>query len=58
MMQQLDLFHWADARPTAEVIEWIPHLARKLWLDRRSEPIQHEARILPLFDHAREKKVS
>ncbi|KAB2706489.1 hypothetical protein [Brucella lupini] len=38
-MKQLDLFEWASTRRTAQVINWIPHLAKRMW-EERNIPIQ------------------
>lgn len=47
-MTQLDLFDWAEQRPTAEIINWIPHLARRMWAERGQPAAQHEAQIMAL----------
>lgn len=31
---QLDLLEWAAKRPTATIIDWIPHLAKRMWCER------------------------
>lgn len=38
-MKQLDLFEWASTKPTAQIINWIPHLAKRMW-EERNNPIR------------------
>lgn len=52
-MTQMDLFEWAASRPTAQIIRWIPHLAKRMWEERGQAPGQHNAVIVgfPNCDH-------
>lgn len=45
--RQLDLFAWADARPTAKVLSIIPGLARRMWAERHKEQPNNPPHILP-----------
>lgn len=47
-MKQLDLFEWASSRTTAQVINWIPHLAKRMW-EERNHPIQPQQATIMSF---------
>lgn len=45
---QLDLFAWAAARPTAKVISAIPGIAKRMWRERHMEQPNNPPHIVPL----------
>lgn len=45
---QFDLLDWAEKRPTAQIIDWIPHLAKRMWRDRYVELPHYDPHIIPL----------
>lgn len=46
-MKQLDLFEWAAKRPTAKVIDFLPHLVDYLWYQTMPRPKQ-DGRVIPI----------
>ncbi len=48
---QMDLFAWADARPSAKVLDAIPCIAKRMWRERL-EPIAHREGRLVTFPPA------
>jgi hypothetical protein len=50
--KQLDLFAWADSRPSAEIIDWIPHLAKRMWAERGQELPHYPETPVMQFRHA------
>lgn len=54
--RQLDLFVWANSRPSADIIDWIPHLAKRMWAERGLELPHHpDTPILPMFHDQRRR---
>jgi hypothetical protein len=45
---QLDLFVWADQRPSAKVISAIPGIARRIWRERAMQQPNHPGNIVPM----------
>jgi hypothetical protein len=43
---QLDLFAWADQRPSAKVISAIPGIARRIWRERAMQQPNHPGNVL------------
>lgn len=56
-MKQLDLFEWSANRPTAQIINWIPHLAKRMW-EERSNPIQPQQATIMNFRPTGERKIA
>lgn len=56
-MKQLDLFEWSENRPTAQIINWIPHLAKRMW-EERSNPIQPQQATIMDFRPTGERKIA
>jgi hypothetical protein len=46
--RQLDLFAWADQRPTAKIISAIPGIARRIWRERRMKQPNNPPHIVPM----------
>ncbi len=46
--RQLDLFAWADSRPTAKVLSAIPGIAKRMWRERHMQQPNNPPRVLPL----------
>ncbi len=58
-MTQLNLFEWANARPTAQVINWLPYLAKRMWAERHKPNAQHQATVTTLPKPSRrERKIA
>jgi hypothetical protein len=45
---QLDLFAWADQRPTAKVLSAIPGIARRIWRERAMQQPNHPGSIVAM----------
>ena len=50
MKEDPDLFVWADQRPTAQIINFIPHIARKIWRERHLVPVLRDAKLIVMAD--------
>jgi hypothetical protein len=46
--EQLDLFVWAEHRPTAEVINFIPYVVRQIIKQRHQPRVEREGRLVDL----------
>lgn len=50
--EQLNLFAWAGANETAgNVVDFIPHIARRIWRERNSPLQAHEAQLISIQEH-------
>ena len=46
--KQLDLFAWADHRPTAKIISAIPGIARRIWRERAMQQPNHPGNVVSM----------
>ena len=44
--QQLDLFAWADSRPSAEIVNFIPHVIRQIYRQRGQPRVERDGRLI------------
>lgn len=45
--RQLDLFAWADQRPTtAKILSAVPAIARRMWRERYEQPATREGALV------------
>jgi hypothetical protein len=47
-MTQLDLFEWAENRPTAKILDAIPRIAKRMWAERFDPIAVREGRLVPM----------
>lgn len=43
---QLDLFAWAASRPTAEVVDFIPHVIRQIYRQRGQPRVDRDGDLV------------
>lgn len=43
---QMDLFAWAENRPTAVILDAIPRIAKRMWRERLEPIAQREGRLV------------
>lgn len=44
--QQLDLFAWADSRPSAEIVDFIPHVVRQIYRQRGQPRVERGGELV------------
>lgn len=45
---QMDLFAWAENRPSAKIISAIPGIAKRMWRERHMQQPNNSPQIVPL----------
>ena len=55
---QLDLFAWADNRPSAQIIDAIPAIVRRIWRERNQQTHQHAGQVITLPRPMPERKTA
>lgn len=46
MNEQLDLLEWAESRPTAEIVDFIPHVVRQIVRQRHQPRINRGGELV------------
>lgn len=44
--QQLDLFAWVESRPSAEVVDFIPHVIRQIYRQRGQPRVERDGKLV------------